>query len=184
MQSNVIIAIVGMCGSGKSTFCKWLDERGFEGVYFGEITLKEIKKQQLELTPKNEKLMREKLREEHGMDAFAKLSLPTIRQLLEKGSVYVDGLYSYEELQLLVQTFPKILVVEVFADKSIRYDRLKSRPKRPLTFEEAKARDISEIEKLNKAPPIALSDYKLPNNGDEKALARNAEDLLDRMGKK
>ena len=41
---NKIIAIVGMCGSGKSVACEYYEKRGYKSVYFGGITLEELKK--------------------------------------------------------------------------------------------------------------------------------------------
>ena len=61
---NKIIAIVGMCGSGKSVACDLLEKRGYKKVYFGGVTLAKLKEANLEDTPENEKYMREKLRSE------------------------------------------------------------------------------------------------------------------------
>ena len=70
---NKIIAIVGMCGSGKSVASDLLVEKGYQKVYFGGVTLTKLKEKGLEVTPENEKIMREKLREDLGMGAFAKI---------------------------------------------------------------------------------------------------------------
>ena len=64
---NKIIAIVGMSGSGKSVASTYLESMGYSKVYFGGVTMKKLKEEGLEVTPENEKMMRNKLREEHGM---------------------------------------------------------------------------------------------------------------------
>jgi dCMP deaminase len=46
----------------------------------------------------------------------------------------------------------------------LRYERLAIRPERPLTPEEALTREISQIEKLNQAGPIAHADHYTLNN--------------------
>ena len=51
-----LIAIVGMSGSGKSVASDYLEEKGFEKIYFGGVVLEEIKKRGLEVNPENEKL--------------------------------------------------------------------------------------------------------------------------------
>ena len=67
-----IIAIVGMCGSGKSVATDILEnEFNYKKVYFGGVTLEKLKEANLEITPENEKVMREALRKELGMGAFA-----------------------------------------------------------------------------------------------------------------
>ena len=76
---NKIIAIVGMCGSGKSVACDYLIQRGFEKVYFGGVTLDKLKEENLEINPENEKYIREKLRSELGMAAYAIILLPKIK---------------------------------------------------------------------------------------------------------
>ena len=78
---NKIVAIVGMCGSGKSIASDILEKKGFKKVYFGGVTLEKLKEKGLEVTPENEKMMREKLREDLGMGAFAKILLPKIKEL-------------------------------------------------------------------------------------------------------
>ena len=69
---NKIIVIVGMCGSGKSIATDILVNKGYEKVYFGGVTMDKLKEENLEVNPQNEKMMREKLRKEYGMAAYAK----------------------------------------------------------------------------------------------------------------
>ena len=56
-------------------------------------------------------------------------------------------------------------MIAIVTDKELRYSRLEKREIRPLTKEEAKARDLAEIENIRKAPPIAYADYYVFNNG-------------------
>ena len=58
-----------------------------------------------EITPENEKMMRNKLRQELGMGAFAKVLLPEIKELAQKGNVVLDGLYSWSEYEILIKEF-------------------------------------------------------------------------------
>ena len=52
---NKIIAIVGMCGSGKSVAAEYLEKTlGYKKVYFGGVTLKKIQESGLEVNPENE----------------------------------------------------------------------------------------------------------------------------------
>ena len=76
-----IIAIVGMCGSGKSVASEYLIGLGYKRVYFGGVTMDKLKESGLDVNPDNEKMMREKLRSELGMGAYAKVLLPTIKEL-------------------------------------------------------------------------------------------------------
>ncbi|MFH1652352.1 MAG: AAA family ATPase [Chloroflexota bacterium] len=73
-----IVALVGMPGSGKSEVARILEKEGFLRVRFGDLTDREVRKRGLELNEANERAVREALRREHGMAAFARLSLPAI----------------------------------------------------------------------------------------------------------
>lgn len=161
---NKIIAIVGMCGSGKSIASEYFENKNYKKIYLGGITMDKLKEENLEITPDNEKMMREKLRKEHGMGAYALLSIPKIEELLKTDNVVLDGLYSWDEFKILKEKYPFIKVISIVVDKNIRYNRLTTREIRPLTNEEAQKRDISEIENVAKGGPIAFADYYILNN--------------------
>lgn len=179
---NKIIAIVGMCGSGKSVACDYLIQRGFEKVYFGGVTLDKLKEENLEINPENEKYIREKLRSELGMAAYAIILLPKIKELAKSHDVVLDGLYSWDELKTLKDEFGDALtVIAIIVDKNLRYERLRKRTNRPLNYEEAKKRDISEIENIAKAGPIAYADYYIDNNGTFDDFDQRLEEILRKL---
>ena len=176
---NRIVAIVGMCGSGKSVASDLLEKKGFSRVYFGGVTMDKLKEKGLEVTPENEKMMREKLREDLGMGAFATILLPKIKELAETGNVVLDGLYSWDEYKILDNEFKKQMVtIGIVCDKKIRYSRLKKREIRPLTGSEARDRDLSEIENIAKAPPIAYADYYIFNNGTLEDYEKRLDEII------
>jgi len=161
-----LIAVVGMAGSGKSELSRFFEKEGFKRIRFGDITDEILEKRGLQINEKNERVLREGLRKEHGMEAYAKLNLPKVKNALEKHNVVVDGLYSWEEYKLLRHEFGKSLVLlAVYSSPNRRYQRLVDRIKRPLTREQAEQRDEMELSHLNKAPPIAMADYTILNNG-------------------
>lgn len=174
-----IIAIVGMCGSGKSVACDYLEDKGYQKIYFGGVTLDKLKEEGLDDTPENERYMREKLRKELGMGAFAHILLPKIKEASLNNNVVLDGLYSWEELKLLKTEFKdKLVTIAIIVDKNVRYERLSKRPIRPFTQEKAQERDITEIENINKAGPIAYADYYIDNNQDIAAFHERLETIL------
>lgn len=163
---NKIVAVVGMCGSGKSIASEYYENLGYQKVYFGGVTLMKLKEEGLEVNPDNERMMRERLRKEYGMGAYAYLLLPMIEELSKEGNVVLDGLYSWDELKILKDKFPDMVVLSIVVNKKERYSRLIDREIRPLTNEEANKRDITEIENLAKGGPIAFADYYILNNGN------------------
>lgn len=176
---NKIIAVVGMCGAGKSVVCEHLESLGYKKIYFGGVTLDILKEEGLEINPENEKVVRERLRKEHGMAAYAIFLLPKIRELSKDNNVVLDGLYSWDELMVLQKEFSNIKVISVITDKSIRYDRLAKREVRPLTNEEANKRDIAEIENLAKGGPICYADYFVLNNNSREDTIKRVNEILN-----
>lgn len=63
----------------------------------------------------------------------------------------------------------------------MRYKRLITREVRPLTLEQAKNRDVAEIEKLNKGGPIAIADYIIVNEGDRQLFLSRVDKLFHRL---
>lgn len=176
---NKIVGIVGMCGSGKSIASDILVEKGYEKVYFGGVTLEKLKENNLDVTPENEKMMREKLRADLGMGAFAKILLPRIKEYSKTKNVVLDGLYSWDEYQILSEELgEQLTIIAIVTDKNLRYSRLETREIRPLTKEEAKNRDLAEIENIRKAPPIAYADYYVLNNGTIDEYQKRLEEIL------
>jgi len=182
MNENIIVAIVGMCGSGKSEATAIFEKDGFYKVYFGGIVIEKLKEKGSDINEKNEKEMRQKLREEHGMEAFAKLNIPKIDEALERGSVVIDGLYSQAEYDLLIEKYgERLKLLCIYVTKKIRYDRLGSRKERPLTKEECNERDLAEIKKSDKGGPIALADYMIINESTIEDLEENIDELITKV---
>ncbi len=175
----MIIAIVGMAGSGKTTAAEFFKKKGAEVIHFGDITQELLEERGLEVNEKNERMIRESVRREHGMDAYAKLNKRKIDNALERGHlVVIDGLYSWEEYLYLRNIYQhRMVVLHIFASPSTRYSRLSRRDNRPLNEEEAWTRDKTEIENLNKAGPIAMADYTIVNEGSMDELYRRLEEF-------
>lgn len=177
-----IIAIVGMCGSGKSIATDYYENLGFKKVYFGGVTLEKMKECGLEINEKNERYMRELLRSKYGMGAYATILLPKIEEYSKNGNVILDGLYSWDEYKILKDKFGnKLCVLAIVVDKACRYDRLSTRSIRSLNTEEAIGRDISEIENLSKGGPIAFADYYILNNESLDMYYSNLDDITKKI---
>jgi dephospho-CoA kinase len=172
-RQETVLAVVGMAGSGKSVVANALaTERDAETVYFGGVVIEEIERRGLTVNESNEAKVRWELRQNHGMAAMAIVRLPQIMGALKrKGSVMIDGLYSYSEYLFLKEKLDeRLVVVAVHAARRVRVERLSSRPVRPLTEQEVFSRDRREIEELEKGGPIALADYHIVNDSTIEVL--------------
>ena len=74
-----VVSVVGMPGAGKSAVARVFKENGFTTVRFGDVTDEEIARRGLELNEENESCIRELLRKEHGMSAYARLDRKSTR---------------------------------------------------------------------------------------------------------
>jgi len=177
-----VIAIVGMTGAGKSELAGLFERHGFKRIRFGDVTEEELSKKGLELNEENERYIRQQLRKEHGMAAYAKLNLAKIDSSLKSSNVVIDGLYSWEEYILLKEYYTgQFTTVAIWASPATRYGRLAHRTKRPLTLEEAANRDKSEIENINKGGPIAIADFTIVNEVSLEELEKQTERVLSAL---
>jgi dephospho-CoA kinase len=176
MKNKLILAVVGMCGSGKSEAVKFLIKKlKWPVVYFGSLTFAWMKKRKIPVNYANEKKAREQIRRENGgMGAYAKLSLPKIAALLKNNKgVIVESLYSWSEYKILKEKYgDNFKVIAIQASPAIRFQRLHARKKeRPMkNYAEFKVRDYSEIENIEKGGPIAMADFAIVNEGSLKDL--------------
>ena len=168
-----------MPGAGKSEATKYLKTKKIPFVRFGQITDDALKSLGLPMNQTNERMIREKLRKDFGMAAYAIKSKPNIDIFLKNHDVIVlDGLYSWEEYIFLKKQYPDLILIHVFAEPPKRYERLSKRTVRPLSIEEAEKRDFAELEKLNKGGPIAMADYIVVNNGEDMDEFYNSIDIV------
>ena len=177
---NKIVALVGMCGSGKSVCCEQFQKKGWDYVYFGSVTMNELQKRGLEKCEKNERLVREDIRKKYGPAAFAILLKPIIEEKLKNNNVCLDGLYSWSEYKVLSEAFKdSFTVAAIITPRKLRYERISKRDIRPLTFEEALSRDTSEIENMEKGGPIAMADIFIMNDSTLDDYIKNIDKAID-----
>ena len=174
-----VVSIVGMPGSGKSEVARVFEANGYIKIRFGDLTDEEMKRKGLKPSEANERRVRESLRQEHGMAAYAKLSLIKIDEVSKHSDVVIDGLYSWEEY-IFLKTYcgDKILMVAVWASPRIRYSRLVGRSVRRLTEEEAASRDRAEIENVNKGGPIAMAEITIMNEASVEELRKETRRII------
>ena len=188
---GAIVAFVGMTGSGKSTAAEYLIEKQWSYIRFGQVTIDRLKEEGLPINEKNERMMRESLRADHGMAAFATLSLPAIEVGIAGNNVVIDGLYSWSEYNVLRDHFGgALLVIAVYASPATRYGRLEKRmtqagdtehKMRPLTKDDARRRDYSEIENIEKGGPIAMADFTVVNETTSDDLRNQVAAIVKRI---
>ena len=177
-----VVSIVGMAGAGKSEVAGIFEENGFIRIRFVDITDAEIKKRGMRLNEENERCIREHLRKEYGMSAYARLNLSKIDLARKQSAVVIDGLYSWEEYTFLKTHYGEgFYVVAILASPKTRYARLTGRSNRRLTGEEAANRDRAEVENINKGGPIAMADFTIINESSITELKKEVKGVISKL---
>lgn len=187
-MKHMIIAIVGMPGSGKTEATMHLVKKGLNKVYFGDCTFDEIKRLGLATNEKIEKKVRGDLRKKHGMAAFAILSMPKINKAYKSGDVVIESMYSWDEYKIVKNKFKdNFKVLAIAANKELRHKRLTARKElkhgvaRKFSLKGAEDRDFAQIEKLATGGPIAIADYTIVNEGSKKELFGKLDKILAKL---
>ncbi len=134
----------------------------------------------IDITWESQQTFREEIRQREGKDFVVKRIIKELHDLISAGqkTIIADGLYTWTEYKALKREFPgELTVVAILTPKHLRHHRLTLRPERPLTIEEANARDWAEIENLEKGGPIAMADYFVINDRDETAFQQQLDAL-------
>ena len=177
-----LIAIVGMPGAGKTVAADFFRAKNIPVLRFGDqtdITLKELG---LVRNEENERYVREKLRKELGMAAYAIKMEPRIYEAEKKSHIIVlDGLRSWEEYEVLIKKFPELQLLCIYARPDLRYRRLSVRSVRPIPLNQSRGRDIAELVGLNMGGPIAIADHCIINDGNEDAFQQQLASMYKKL---
>lgn len=185
MDQVKVIAFVGMPGAGKSYCVDYLVKKGFPSVYFGGITVDEVKNRGMEVNEMNEKTVREELRANEGLGVMANRIIKKIDALAAQGQhkVVADGLYSWTEYKIFKDRYGKnVTVIAIAAPRHLRHDRLTHLPVKPFTDDEVTSREYAEIENIEKGGPIANADYTIVNDGRPETMLNKLDTVLTEIG--
>jgi dephospho-CoA kinase len=182
-MSKKVIAFVGMPGSGKGTCSDYLhDKYDWPLIHFGNMVYEEVQRRGLH-NVHDEVFVREDMRKREGPAVLAKHVARKAEEFLKEGKeiVIFDGLYSWSEYRYLEETFgDDMLVIAIAAPKKLRRERVVNRKDshRSYTHEQLVAREIAEIENIEKGGPIAFADYTIVNDETLDDLITKLEKIL------
>lgn len=180
MQKPLVIALVGMAGSGKTDAAARFIARGFTRYRYSSAIYEELERRGLENNETNERLVREELRRDFGRGMAADRIMPRVEAATKRGeNVVIESLYSWDEYKKTRERFgEQFKVLAVYAPPALRYQRLENRPVRPLDEDLAKSRDYAEIEISEKGGPIAMADWTIKNIGTREEFLREVDEII------
>lgn len=173
-----VMGISGMPGSGKATVSELAAENGTITVVMGDIIREEAKKRG---EPTKETAIN--LRKEHGEYIVAELTIKKVKKLIDDGfdsSIIIDGIRSPYEVDLFKENFEDFIVLSIFANPQIRFERIKLRQREDDTtdYEVFAQRDRNELG-FGIGSVISLSDKMIINESDMESYEKKVREFIE-----
>lgn len=153
--------------AGKTTVAQLMKDEGFTVLDMGDIVRIEMDRRRL--TAESTGDFVNSLRDEHGMDAIAQLSIPYLEEMMEeRDKIVITGMRGWSEKERFEQaTGEDLEVIAVWASRETRKERREERQREEDVagdgFHERDLREINNgVGKL-----MALSDHMLKNDDAE-----------------
>ena len=175
------MGISGMPGSGKSIISDIAVENGAIIVSMGDIVREEAKKR-----GESSKETAKNLRAEHGQYIVSELTIKKIKKLQEEGTenaIIVEGIRSHHEVEMFKENFEDFIILSVFANPTIRFERLKKRMREDDSqeYSEFEKRDLTELG-FGIGTVISLSDKLIINESDIESFEDEIKEYFTEIG--
>lgn len=181
-MAHPIVAVVGLPGAGKSEAIKVFEDHGYTNIYIPAFLFEELDRLGKEHNEENERWYREKVRAEHGINAFEHLNIPKVKERSAEGSVTLESFYTWESYKEYKEVFgERFVVLAILASPQTRDERMAQRSYRALAPGQTAARTWAQIENLHQAGPIACADYFVVNEGSLEELREKVLRVLDQL---
>lgn len=173
-----IIGISGLPGSGKGLVSEIATQNGAIVISMGDIIRKEAKKR-----GESTKETAQNLRKEHGQYIVAELTIKEIKEILKEESdksIIVDGIRSPFEVDLFKENFDNFIILSVFSNRKLRFERIKTRQREDDTidYEIFLERDQRELD-FGIGVVISLSDKMIINEKDLESYEKEIREFLE-----
>ena len=175
-----IMGISGMPGSGKSIVSDIATEKGAIIVSMGDIVREEAKKR-----GEGSKETAKNLRAEHGPYIVSELTIEKIKKLQDEGVgnlIIVEGIRSPHEVEMFKENFDNFIILSVFTNPALRFERLKKRMREDDSqeYSEFKRRDDNELG-FGIGTVIALSDKLIINESDIESFEDEINEFFNNL---
>ena len=176
-----VMGISGLPGSGKGIVSDIATEKGAIIVSMGDIVREEAKKR-----GEGSKETAKNLRKEFGEYIISELTIEKIKKLQDEGvekTIIVEGIRSLHEVDMFKENFDNFMILSIFANTNIRFERLKKRMREDDSqdFNEFKKRDMSELG-FGIGSVISLSDRLIINESDMESFIQDINDFFEEIG--
>lgn len=180
----MIIGLTGRNASGKGTVAEYFLARGFQYQSLSDAIREHLRGQGLEPTRDHMIAAGRSLRAEGGAGVLA---VRTLERIPHGTDAVVDSIRNPAEVEVLRQR-PDFVLLEVTADRSVRYARLSERARAgdATSYAEFVRQEEAELhsgdvsaQQLNAT--AAMADVAVRNDGDVEALHAELDELTERL---
>lgn len=175
-----VMGISGMPGSGKSIVSEIAIEKGAILISMGDIIREEAKKRG---EPTKETAVN--LRKEFGDNIVSELTIEKIKKIQEDGNtklIIIEGIRSHHEVEMFKENFDNFIILSVFANPQIRFERLKIRKREDDSqdYEGFRKRDENELG-FGIGNVISLSDRLIINESDIESFKEKINEFFEEI---
>ncbi len=189
----MILVVVGLPGSGKSTVAEMLREEGFDVIEFGDIWRELLRKSRIPLNdPRATREFTRRLRERYGKDIYSRYAVRRIKKSMRH--VVLMGLRSTYELDYLKKKVKGIEIIAIRSPFETRFRRLRIRakPEDPKTLSDFRWLETREKrgflpdkkeERHGVLVVMKQARYTIDNSGTVEELRKSLYSVLSKIEK-
>ena len=177
-----VIGVVGLPASGKGEFSRIAREMGVPVVVMGDVIRRRAAEEGIPEDDSGLGGIGNRLREEHGMDAIARFTIPAV-EATAAPLVVIDGIRGDAEVQAFRARFPEFVLVGIVASFEARLARLAARGRADDSGqrETLKLRDDRE-RGWGLARALRQAEHLIKNEGTLAEFEGKVRALLTRLG--
>ena len=174
-----IYGVTGMPLAGKTTVANMMKTESFVVLDMGDVVRTEMQKRGVGAESTGDFV--NSMREEHGMDAIAQLTIPYLKEIIEeRDKIVITGMRGWDEKKRFEkETGESIEIVAVWASRETRRKRREARQRdEDVEGDDFEERDLREIQN-GVGKMISLSDYMIKNEDiGEEELEEKVSNLV------
>ena len=177
-----VIGVVGLPASGKGEFSRIARGMGIPVVVMGDVIRRKAAEEGIPEDDNGLGSVGNRLREQHGMDAIARFTIPVV-EATGAPLVVIDGIRGDAEVQAFRGRFPDFVLVAVVASFEARLARLGARGRADDSGQRADLKLRDERERgwgLSRA--LHQAEYVIKNEGTMAEFEGKVTTLLRSLG--